>query len=99
VYALAKTDTDDLYIGTYQGLYVKKAGQQSVTAVPLPGESGRSNVFVNSLLVNHSTLWVGTEGALYRYERGSATEVPPLRDQSVKSLATDSQGRLLAGTD
>lgn len=101
VYALAKTDGGDLYIGTYQGLYRKQAGQRSIMAVPLPGVNDRNTVFVNSLLADQkaNTLWVGTEGALYRYESASATEIPSLRDQSVKSLAMDSYGKLVAGTD
>lgn len=102
VYALAKTGSD-LYIGTYDGLYRKRTGDTSVSAVALPKPPSRSNWFVNSLLPDAAgnALWVGTEGALFRLDPATAvaTEIGQLRNQSVKSLAMDRQGLLLAGTD
>lgn len=102
VYALAKLE-GDLYIGTYNGLYRKPDNDRSVGAVSLATGHRRTNFFVNSLWVDRHTsiLWVGTEGALYRYDPAtvSAGEVGELRNQSVKSLAMDKYGMLLAGTD
>ena len=102
VYALAKQGSD-LYIGTYNGLYRKRDGAQSIDAVSLSTRHGRSNFFVNSLLADtaEGSVWVGTEGALYRYDpsTSSTAEAVPLHDQSVKSLAMDRHRMLLAGTD
>jgi len=102
VYALAKLESD-LYIGTYNGLYRKQDGVQSIGAVSLSTQHSRSNFFVNSLWVDtaEGTVWVGAEGALYRYDPTTTetTEAIPLHNQSVKSLAMDRHGMLLAGTD
>src|SRR5690606_27321554 len=102
VYALAKLE-GDLYIGTYNGLYRKREGMQAIEPVSLSTAHNRNNFFVNSLWVDAAdgTVWVGAEGALYHYDPVSAstTEAKPLHNQSVKSLAMDHRGLLLAGTD
>jgi signal transduction histidine kinase/ligand-binding sensor domain-containing protein/AraC-like DNA-binding protein len=103
IYALLKTKEGVLYVGTYNGLCRLYPGRKRFEKVFLPPNSGRSNTFVNSLLedARRKTIWVGTEGALYRYQASSnhVEEVGWFHSNSVKSLALDRNRNLLLGTD
>ncbi len=103
VYSLACATDGYLYIGTYNGLCRLGPRKKETEAIPLPVSGNKSNMFVNSLLedTGRHCVWIGTESGLFRYfpASGRVEETDGLRDNSVKSLALDMKGRLLAGTD
>lgn len=104
VYALLRSREGDIYVGTYDGMcrYDSRKGRfWSIEAVTSGNAVG--NFFVNSLVEDekHRCVWIGTEGALLRYdkERQIIDSQHSLSQNSVKSLAIDSEGRIIAGTD
>ena len=102
VYSILKTHEGDMYIGTYNGLCYYSASHKSFFRIPLT-QPHCNNIFVNSLLEDNTRkcIWVGTEGALYRYDKLShrIEEITQLSGNSMKSLALDGNGNLLIGTD
>lgn len=101
IYALLKLK-DKLFIGTYNGLYIYQ-NEKSIAKVALPQTTGKSNLFVNSLVHDsrNGIVWVGTEGSLFRYNLndGKSARIAQLEHNSVKSLAIDPSSNLLVGTD
>ena len=66
-------------------------------AMPIRIGDGRQPL-VNALMSDGSAAWIGTEGALYRYDGQQLKAIPALAGNSIKSLAT--YGDLIyAGTD
>lgn len=65
--------------------------------------SSQSNLFVNSLLedTGRQCIWIGTEGYLFQYfpSTGQMKQTEAFHNNSIKSLALDGNGYLLAGTD
>lgn len=103
IYALLKTTDNNIYIGTYNGLYYYDRQRGHFRNVSLPVLPGKSNVFVNALIEDkkRKCIWIGTGGRLYRY--GTTTNqmllIPELEHNSIKSFAIDNEDRLLVGTD
>lgn len=103
IYSIIKTKDNTHYVGTYDGFsqYIPSSGK--FQKINLPTDSRRSNLFVNSLYedITHDCIWIGTEGALFRYnpKTKSAEEIGFFHNNSVKSLAIDANNQLLIGTD
>lgn len=104
VYALLRSREGDIYVGTYDGLcrYDRHEGRfRLIEAVP--GGNAAGNFFVNSLVEDERRrcIWIGTEGALLCYDKATQRIVGrrELAQNSVKSLAIDPDGVILAGTD
>ena len=105
VYALLSASDGWLYVGTYNGCCRLSADDGAgYEPVSLPSRRGKSNRFVNALLEDRGRgcIWIGMEGGLVKYGHLSGGETAPVGgfgSNSVKSLALDHDGRLLAGTD
>lgn len=103
VYALEMAADGSVFVGTYNGLSRKRPGSDSFERVAIGQRGGGRNFFVNSLVADDSDdcLWVGTEGALYVYDiySGGIGEVTSMSGNSIKSLAIDTEGNLIIGTD
>jgi ligand-binding sensor domain-containing protein/AraC-like DNA-binding protein len=103
IYALMQATHGDLYIGTYNGLCLRSKRTGRIEQITLPHISGRSNIFVNTMAEdkNGENIWIGVEGALYRYHvtNKQVEEVPSLAGNSVKSLAINDQDDVIVGTD
>lgn len=102
IYSIIKVD-NALFIGTYDGLCTYSPTTKKFNRIPLPKETGKSNVFVNSLLEDkgRKCIWIGTEGALFKYHifDKSVDRIAAIAHNSIKSLAIDSKNALLIGTD
>lgn len=103
VYSLLRASDGNIYIGTYDGFCKYDYRKEMFERIELPSGRSRNNQFVNALLedsVRHC-IWVGTEGNLFQYfpESGKYLTIEMVHDNSVKSLALDGSGQLLAGTD
>ncbi|QIK60876.1 response regulator [Dysgonomonas sp. HDW5A] len=103
IYSIIKTKNNTLYVGTYDGFCQYIPRSDKFQKINLPTDLRRSNLFVNSLYedVAHDCIWIGTEGALFRYDpkTKSAEEISFFHNNSIKSLAIDSNNQLLIGTD
>ncbi|MDD2646026.1 MAG: two-component regulator propeller domain-containing protein [Bacteroides sp.] len=103
IYALKQVENKSLYIGTYNGLFIYNEFSDLFESIVLPSVDSNRNVFVNTLLEDSNTgsLWVGTEGELFRYSFNTkhVVSIPLFHGNSIKSLAFDSTGQLLIGTD
>lgn len=103
VYSILRTTDHHIYIGTYNGLcrYLPESG--TFADIPLPAHRSGGNLFVNSLLEDAARrcIWIGMEGALLQYfpATGQMKPIEVFHNNSVKSLALDGDGDLLAGTD
>ena len=90
-------------MGTYNGLCRYIASNGKFEKIPLPVNSSQSNLFVNSLLedTGRQCIWIGTEGYLFQYfpSTGQMKQTEAFHNNSIKSLALDGNGDLLAGTD
>ena len=103
IYSIIRTKDNQIYVGTYNGLcrYIPSNGK--FEGIPLPVHSSQSNLFVNSLLedTTRQCVWIGTEGYLFQYfpSTGQIKQTEAFHNNSIKSLALDGNGDLLAGTD
>lgn len=100
VYSLMRDSRGILYAGTYAGLGRLDPGRGEFEEVS-PGVS--SNLFVNCLLESsdHSSIYIGTEGALFTYtpSTDSWNTVGQVSGNVVKCLARAKNGHIIAGTD
>lgn len=92
VYSLLATK-HGLLVGTISGLTVLRGAKTQPVRI---GEGNQP--LVNALLSDGSAAWIGTEGALYRYDGSHLEAVPHLNGNSIKSLASHA-GTIYAGTD
>lgn len=103
IYSIIRTADNQIYVGTYNGLCRYDVNKQAFQTVTLPGNKGKSNLFINSLLedTRHSCIWIGTEGSLFKYmpQQNKSEQIEAFHDNSIKTLALDGNGALLAGTD
>ena len=103
IYSIIHTKDNQIYVGTYNGLcrYVQSSGK--FENILLPVNRGISNLFVNSLLedTTRQCIWIGMEGYLFQYHPATRqmTPIEVFHNNSIKSLALDGDGNLLAGTD
>lgn len=103
IYSIIHTKDNLIYVGTYNGLcrYVQSSGKFENILLPVNREI--SNLFVNSLLedVTRQCIWIGMEGYLFQYHpvTRQMTPIEVFHNNSIKSLALDGDGNLLAGTD
>ena len=95
VYSLLST-TRGLLVGTLGGLTLRSPNG-SIRRIPI---GNGSQPLVNALAPDRGTndVWIGTEGALYRYDWHSFSPVTPLTGNSIKSLARHGDN-IYAGTD
>lgn len=95
VYSLLSTPRG-LLVGTIDGLALRSPGG-SVRRIPI---GNGHQPLVNALAPDRGTndVWIGTEGALYRYDWHTFQPVAPLTGNSIKSLALHSDN-IYAGTD
>jgi signal transduction histidine kinase/ligand-binding sensor domain-containing protein/AraC-like DNA-binding protein len=103
IYVLLKSQSNVLYVGTYNGLCYLDTKTGTFRQIALPVVSLKNNLLVNSLLEDtiRKCVWVGTEGYLFKFipatrliERVSAFD-----GNSIKSMALDHDNNLLLGTD
>ncbi len=103
LYSLIVTTGQTLYIGTYDGCSRYSPEEDRFYPIPLPVSGYKSNRFVNSLLEDpaRGCIWIGMEGELIRYmpETGQIHVMEQFHENSIKTLALDAAGNLLAGTD
>ena len=92
VYSLLATK-HGLLVGTISGLTVLRGTKARTIRI---GEGHQP--LVNALLGDGSTAWIGTEGALYRYDGRQMQTVGELNGNSVKSLSVHADN-IYAGTD
>lgn len=103
IYSIIHTKDNQIYVGTYNGLcrYVQSSGKFENILLPVNREI--SNLFVNSLLedTTRQCIWIGMEGYLFQYHPATRqmTPIEVFHNNSIKSLALDGDGNLLAGTD
>ncbi|CDA84767.1 two-component system sensor histidine kinase [Bacteroides sp. CAG:754] len=103
IYSIIHTKENQIYVGTYNGLcrYLPESGK--FESIFLPVNRGISNLFVNSLLedTTRQCIWIGMEGYLFQYipATGKMNAIEVFHNNSIKSLALDGDGNLLAGTD
>lgn len=95
VYSLLSTPRG-LLVGTIDGLALRSPGG-SVRRIPI---GNGQQPLVNALAPDRGTpaVWIGTEGALYRYDWRTLQPVVPLTGNSIKSLALHVDN-IYAGTD
>lgn len=95
VYSLLSTPRG-LLVGTIDGLALRSPGG-SVRRIPI---GNGLQPLVNALAPDRGTqdVWIGTEGALYRYDWRTLQPVAPLMGNSIKSLALHGDN-IYAGTD
>lgn len=95
IYSLLSTRSG-LLVGTIGGLALRSPGG-SIRHIPI-GNSPQP--LVNALAPDRGTndVWIGTEGALYRYDWHTFQPVAPLTGNSIKSLALNGDN-IYAGTD
>lgn len=95
VYSLLSTPRG-LLVGTIDGLALRSPGG-SIRRIPI---GNGSQPLVNALAPDRGThaVWIGTEGALYRYDWRTFQPVAPLVGNSIKSLAMH-DNNIYAGTD
>lgn len=103
IYSLLRTHDNQIYVGTYNGLCRYQPSTGTFENILLPINRGLSNLFVNSLLedVTRQCIWIGMEGYLFQYipSTGEMKSIEMFHNNSIKSLALDGDGDLLAGTD
>ncbi len=92
-----------IYFGTYNGLTRYNKTTVAFENVDIIASKKESNFFVNSLLYDESKdiIWIGTEGELYTYNHKSdkIDHIEELSNNSIKTLVSDVENRLLIGTD
>ncbi len=95
VYSLLPADRR-LLVGTIDGLSEMSADGR-VKSVPMPGNG---KMLVNALHADRHSgcVWVGAEGAMYRYDGLKLSPVAALAGNSVKAFAVLG-GKVYAGTD
>lgn len=95
VYSLLSTPRG-LLVGTIDGLALRSP-DGSVRRIPI---GNGHQPLVNALAPDRGTpaVWIGTEGALYRYDWRTFQPVAPLMGNSIKSLALHGDN-IYAGTD
>ena len=95
VYSLLSTPRG-LLVGTLGGLALRSSGG-SIRRIPI---GNGPQPLVNALAPDRGThaVWIGTEGALYRYDWRTFQPVAPLMGNSIKSLALHGDN-IYAGTD
>lgn len=95
VYSMLSTPRG-LLVGTIDGLALRSPGG-NVRRIPI---GNGQQPLVNALATDRGTqvVWIGTEGALYRYDWRTFQPVAPLMGNSIKSLALHGDN-IYAGTD
>lgn len=103
IYSLLRTHDNHIYVGTYNGLCRYSPSTGTFENILLPINRELSNLFVNSLLedTTRQCIWIGMEGYLFQYipSTGEMNPIEMFHNNSIKSLALDGEGNLLAGTD
>lgn len=95
IFALEKTDRG-IFVGSHEGLSFEDFATGQRVQTPIKS-------IVYSLLYDDKTncLWVGTEGALYKYniKNKEIKEIIGISGNSIKTIARDKEGTLLLGTN
>lgn len=98
VYSLLPFGQGRLLAGTIEGLFEIAGAKARRIALP-----AQRQPLVNAMLAAdpehpEKGCWIGTEGALYRYQGGSFTALPAVSGNSIKALDRDASA-LYVGTD
>ena len=95
IYSLLSTRRG-LLVGTIDGLALRSS-EGNIRRIPI---GNGHQPLVNALAPDRGTqdVWIGTEGALYRYDWRTLQPVVPLMGNSIKSLALHGDN-IYAGTD
>ena len=105
VYSLLRDSRGVIYAGTYNGLgrYDNTRDSFSRLSPDMNGAAPGRNLFVNCMLesADGNTIYVGTEGALYRYSPVNGTWERDTRfnGNNIKSMARSASDHILVGTD
>jgi ligand-binding sensor domain-containing protein len=103
IYVLLKSQSNVLYVGTYNGLCYLDTRTGTSHIIKLPVVSLKNSLLVNSLLEDpiRKCIWVGTEGYLFKYilATRSIERVSAFDGNSIKSMVLDHDNNLLLGTD
>lgn len=106
VYSILRDSRGVVYAGTYSGLARLNSRTGAFEAVRMRDSAGRQAprvFFANCLLedIDHEGIYVGTEGALYRYSpvADSWERIPAVDRNNIKSMAHGEGGHILIGTD
>lgn len=104
VYSMLRDSRGILYVGTYNGLARWDSNANKFTRVRTEiNNPSLNNLFVNSLLESsdNSSIYVGSEGALYEYTPVNDTwkNIKALENNNIKSMSKGTDGHILIGTD
>jgi signal transduction histidine kinase/ligand-binding sensor domain-containing protein/CheY-like chemotaxis protein/AraC-like DNA-binding protein len=103
VYSVLISKNKVLYVGTYNGLCYYNKSKDLFELIKLPVQQNKNSLLVNALYedTKRQSIWIGTEGYLFCYhvKTKEIERIKALDGNSVKSLATDNENNLLAGTD
>ncbi|MDE6497992.1 MAG: response regulator [Muribaculaceae bacterium] len=105
VYSILRDSRGIVYAGTYSGLarWNGRAGSFEPVEVHGGTEAMPRVFFANCLLEDsdHESIYVGTEGALYRYlpATDSWERITAVDRNNIKSMAHGDHGHILIGTD
>lgn len=92
IFALEST-SEVMFVGSHEGLHLHRK--------PLERESILNSGIVYALYMDGNYLWVGAEGAFYKYNvtNNLLERVLTLEGNAVKTIKKDNIGRLLLGTN
>ncbi len=104
VYSILRDSRGILYAGTYNGLARWNYNTGKFLRVRADiGNRASKNLFVNCLLESpdNESIFIGTEGTLYRYSpaEGTWTSIVALNNNTIKSLTRGADGHIIIGTD
>jgi signal transduction histidine kinase/ligand-binding sensor domain-containing protein len=86
----------NIWFGTIRdGIF--RARSQSVKSITM-NHGSESNVVYPIYEDRKGVVWIGTNAGLFRYENGSVTQDPDLRDHSIMSIGEDGSGQLIVGS-
>lgn len=109
--AISRTDQDDLWLGTNQGLYRFNPPTGSISSFqyePRKGENLALNRVRSLLMDKHHNLWIGTDGGginflephsdIFEHYKHDANDAGSLSSNRVRSMLMDKDGFLWVAT-
>ncbi|MDE6109127.1 MAG: response regulator [Muribaculaceae bacterium] len=104
VYSIMRDSRGIIYAGTYSGLARWDGRAGRFEPVEVHGEATMPRVFFANCLLedcDHDAIYVGTEGALYRYSPAADSweRIAAVDRNNIKSMAHGDRGHILIGTN